>query len=155
MKNAPREPTPPPDLCDALAAAADRLLAGTPLHSDGKLTIVSLAQEARIKRWLLTHKYPHQLKDKYQAMFKAVGDKSGPVNAAEHNAQTLRLELRRARDDNRYLEQLTRAYATVIDQLAAELADVTAERDVPRGATSITRLPRRDHPGRRNHRVEE
>ena len=33
----------------------DRLLAGTPLHSDGKLTIVSLAAEADVRRHVLTH----------------------------------------------------------------------------------------------------
>jgi len=37
--------------------AMDRLLAGTPLHSDGKLTIKSLAAEALVKRWLLTHRH--------------------------------------------------------------------------------------------------
>lgn len=36
--------------------AMDRLLASAPLHSDGKLTIKSLAEEAQVKRWLLTHK---------------------------------------------------------------------------------------------------
>ena len=34
--------------------AMDRLLAGTPIRSDGKLTIKSLAAEAGVKRWLLT-----------------------------------------------------------------------------------------------------
>lgn len=31
----------------------DRLLGGRPLHSDGKLTIKSLAAEAQLKRWTL------------------------------------------------------------------------------------------------------
>ncbi|MFL0284339.1 hypothetical protein ACJH6H_03650 [Mycobacterium sp. SMC-21] len=37
--------------------AMDRLIDGKPLHSDGKLTIKSLAEEARVKRWLLTHRH--------------------------------------------------------------------------------------------------
>lgn len=121
------EPTPPPQLCDALAAAADRLLAGTPLHSDGALTIVGLAREARIKRWLLTHKYPRQLKDKYQAAFAAVGNKPAPVQAAEQDARSLRRDLQRARADIRRLQQLTQTYATIIGQLAEDLADAEAE----------------------------
>lgn len=40
-----------------LRDAMDRLIAGTPLHSDGKLTIKSLAAEAQLKRWILTHKH--------------------------------------------------------------------------------------------------
>ena len=37
--------------------AMDRLLAGTPIRSDGKLTVKSLATEADVKRWILTHKH--------------------------------------------------------------------------------------------------
>lgn len=37
--------------------AMDRLIAGKPLHSDGKLTVKSLAAE-RVKRWL-RHAPPH------------------------------------------------------------------------------------------------
>ena len=37
--------------------AMERLLAGTALHSDGKLTVKSLAEEARVMRWLLTHRH--------------------------------------------------------------------------------------------------
>lgn len=35
--------------------AMDRLLEGKPIRSDGKLTIKSLAAEAGVKRWVLTH----------------------------------------------------------------------------------------------------
>ncbi|QIZ38197.1 hypothetical protein FDZ84_31060 [Saccharopolyspora sp. ASAGF58] len=34
----------------AIQSAADRLLAGTPLRSDGELTVVQLAVEADVKR---------------------------------------------------------------------------------------------------------
>ena len=37
--------------------AMDRLIAGTALHSDGKLTVKSLAEEAQVKRWVLTHRH--------------------------------------------------------------------------------------------------
>lgn len=45
--------------------AMDRLIAGKPLHSDGKLTVKSLAEEARVKRWLLTHRHT-DLQDEFR-----------------------------------------------------------------------------------------
>jgi hypothetical protein len=45
-------------------AAMDRLLAGTPLRSDGALTVVSLAAEADVKRHVLTHRHT-DLKDEF------------------------------------------------------------------------------------------
>lgn len=137
------EPTPPGDLCDKLRAAADRLIAGTPLHSDGKLTILSLAREAQVKRWLLTHKYPHQLKDKYQSEFQAAGHKSTPVQAAENEIETLRQQLRQARDEKRQLTELNQTYAAIINQLSHDLDTVTAERDALAAAPDVTRLPDR------------
>lgn len=53
-----------------ILAAIDRLLAGTPLRSDGKLTVVDLAVEADVKRWVLTHKHT-DLKDLFNARLKA------------------------------------------------------------------------------------
>ncbi|MGW6143015.1 hypothetical protein [Streptomyces sp. NPDC055140] len=41
----------------AITDAMVRLLIGAPLHSDGKLTIVSLAAEADLRRNKLTHKH--------------------------------------------------------------------------------------------------
>ncbi|MGV9870818.1 hypothetical protein [Rhodococcus koreensis] len=46
----------------AITAAMQRLFAGTPLRSSGKLDIVTLAQEAGVKRNKLTHKHT-DLKD--------------------------------------------------------------------------------------------
>ncbi|MBV7701075.1 hypothetical protein [Streptomyces sp. TRM70350] len=42
---------------NAITDAMVRLLIGAPLHSDGKLTIVSLATEAGLRRNKLTHKH--------------------------------------------------------------------------------------------------
>lgn len=46
--------------------AMDRLIDGKPLYSDGKLTVKSLAEEARVKRWLLTHRHT-DLQDEFRA----------------------------------------------------------------------------------------
>ncbi|MET8249512.1 hypothetical protein ABZV31_37200 [Streptomyces sp. NPDC005202] len=54
----------------AITDAMVRLLAGAPLRSDGKLTIVSLAAEAGLRRNKLTHKHTG-LKDLFYALAKA------------------------------------------------------------------------------------
>lgn len=46
--------------------AMDRLIDGKSLHSDGKLTVKSLAEEACVKRWLLTHRHT-DLQDEFRA----------------------------------------------------------------------------------------
>lgn len=50
----------------AIRDAMDRLLNGSPLHSAGKLTVKSLAEEAQVKRWLLTHRHT-DLQDEFRA----------------------------------------------------------------------------------------
>ncbi|GAY15851.1 hypothetical protein [Mycobacterium sp. shizuoka-1] len=50
----------------AIREAMDRLIGGKALHSDGKLTVKSLAEEARVKRWLLTHRHT-DLQDEFRA----------------------------------------------------------------------------------------
>jgi hypothetical protein len=41
----------------AIRDAMERLIQGKPIRSDGKLTVKSLADEAGVKRWVLTHQY--------------------------------------------------------------------------------------------------
>jgi hypothetical protein len=57
-----------------IQAAADRLLAGTPLRSTGELTVVQLAAEAGVKRWLLTHTH-RDLAEQFQARVRATAAK--------------------------------------------------------------------------------
>ncbi|MGR3869459.1 hypothetical protein ACUXZZ_12790 [Streptomyces graminifolii] len=123
------EQDPPQELCLKLRAAADRLLAGTPLYSSGKLTILDLAEEAQVKRWLLTHKYPTTLMAKYQAEFKAAQHKSEPVKKAEAEIDKLREDLSRVRKEKRQLADLLGTYAVMIEQLARERAEAITERD--------------------------
>lgn len=54
----------------AVVAAMERLLAGTPLRSSGNLDIVTLANEAGVKRNKLTHKHI-DLKDRFYAECRA------------------------------------------------------------------------------------
>jgi hypothetical protein len=48
---------------DAIAGAAGRLLDGRPARSTGALTVVQLAAEAGVKRWVLTHKHRDLITD--------------------------------------------------------------------------------------------
>jgi hypothetical protein len=153
------EQDPPQELCLKLRAAADRLLAGTPLHSSGKLTILDLAEEAQVKRWLLTHKYPTTLMAKYQAEFKAARHKSEPVKKAEAEIDKLREDLARVRKEKRQLADLLGAYAVMIEQLARERAEVITERDealaardAALGVTALNPPPQRSAPAGRVHR---
>ncbi|MGI8677634.1 MAG: hypothetical protein ACR2LX_02885 [Jatrophihabitans sp.] len=116
------ETTPPAALCAALRDAADRLIAGTPVRSDGKLTIKSLAEEAGVKRWLLVNKYPRQLKDRYDAEFRQYDKKSEPSRQAEEKINVLRCQLAEARAETRRLTAVNKTYARIIDQLATERA---------------------------------
>lgn len=120
--------TPDPSLVDGLRAAADRLVAGAPLRSSGKLTISDLAAEAGIKRWILTHKHP-ELKDRYQAEFQALGRKPAPLQAALDTIAQLEQDLTRARQDRRHLRDLVETYAAVIHQLTDELERTQQQRD--------------------------
>ncbi|MFJ3787656.1 hypothetical protein [Kitasatospora sp. NPDC090091] len=153
------EQEPPQELCVRLRAAADRLLAGTPLHSSGKLTVLDLAEEAQIKRWLLTHKYPNVLMAKYQAEFKAAQHRSEPVRKAEAEIDKLREDLARARKEKRQLADLLGSYAVMIEQLARERAEAIAERDqalaardAALGVTALNPPPQRTAPTGRAHR---
>ena len=78
---------------------------------------------------------------KYQAEFKAAQHKPAPVHAADREIERLRGELSKARDDRRHHEQLTRAYALIINQLTEELEATKAERDALLDTPAIARLP--------------
>ncbi|MGA4861713.1 hypothetical protein ACPB9J_03610 [Streptomyces lavendulocolor] len=57
--------SPAPDERDRIRAAMDRILAGTPDHSNGALTIVALAQEAQVPRNALTQRHLDLKKEFY------------------------------------------------------------------------------------------
>lgn len=49
--------SPAPDERERIQAAMERILAGTPQHTNGALTIVALAQEAEVPRNALTQRH--------------------------------------------------------------------------------------------------
>ncbi|MFF0132037.1 hypothetical protein ACFYTG_41090 [Streptomyces mirabilis] len=64
-----------------------RLLIGAPLHSDGKLTIVSLAAEAGLRRNKLTHKHTG-LKDLFYALVRGRDPSPRPCPSRREPART-------------------------------------------------------------------
>ena len=62
----------------AITAAMQRLLDGTPKRSTGALSVVQLAVEADVKRWVLTHKHT-DLADEFRSCVEA----SGPIPAEQ------------------------------------------------------------------------
>ncbi|MEU9079107.1 hypothetical protein [Kitasatospora sp. NPDC048538] len=128
---------------DAIRAAADRLLDGTPLRSTGELTVVQLAAEAGVKRWLLTHKH-RDLAEQFQARARLLAGDPPPIAALKKKIGDLEdanAELRAA-DAER--QALTEFYAHLINELSVELDRVTAERnDLLGNVRSISMAPSR------------
>ena len=67
---------------DAIKAAMDRLLNGAPAASTGALSVLQLAAEAGVKRWVLTHKHPD-----LKAEFERRRTASNGIPAAFQNLQ--------------------------------------------------------------------
>ena len=116
-----------------IEAAMDRLLNGTPLRSDGKLTIVSVAAEAGVKRHVLTHRHT-DLKDLFYARVKA----QQSVPASEIALREQNDVLRRKLDDMRAERD---EYKQAADALARALNVLTAENDKLRRQISRTSSP--------------
>lgn len=113
-----------------IGVAMDRLLSGTPLRSDGRLTVVSLAVEAGVKRHVLTHKHT-DLKDRFYARVKAQQSvPASEIALREQNAGLRRKlnEMRAERDE----------YKQAADALARALNVLTIENDELRRKVSQT-----------------
>ncbi|MET7607361.1 hypothetical protein ABZS96_33830 [Streptomyces avermitilis] len=130
----------------AITDAMVRLLIGAPLHSDGKLTIISLAAKAGLRRNKLTHKHTG-LKDLFYALVKA----RDPLPEAESETAQARAtkqqqdlaRVRAERDDLRTQLQLMARIVHVLEienhrlkasnrNLRDQLADHAAVPDLTR-----------------------
>ena len=92
--------------------AMDRLLDGQPIRSDGKLTVKSLADEAAVKRWMLTHRHP-DLQDEFRARIAAKDALPSAQQAlADDNAEltarveSLRVQLTASKDEAKRLARV-------------------------------------------------
>lgn len=110
-----------------ILAATERLLAGTPLRSTGRLSVSQLAVEADIARWHLTHQHT-DLKEMFQARVKSAG--AAAAASARQLGETEQLKARNAKLTGHCaeLEEQLAQYAAVISllQLEKAAADSTA-----------------------------
>lgn len=100
-------------------AAMDRLLAGTPLRSDGALTVVSLAVEADVKRHVLTHRHT-DLKDEFYARVRAQGRVPASEQELRDELKATQQKLAEAREESRQLKASVEAFARIVNVLTAE-----------------------------------
>lgn len=107
--------------------AARRLIEGKPIRSTGALTVVQLAAEAGVKRWILTHRHSDLMRE-FQA--SAHGQAVEPPVVTKWRAKVTSLEEQLAglRSENADLRATLDVYASVI----GDLADAIDDRPDPR-----------------------
>ena len=125
---------------DQIHAAMDRLLAGTPLRSDGALTVVSLAVEADVKRHVLTHRHT-DLKDEFYARARAQGRVPASEQELRDELKATRQKLAEAREENRQLKASMAAFARIVNVLTAENVRLTRQQNAPGSKTLIPLRP--------------
>lgn len=103
----------------AIVQAMGRLLLGSPLRSDGKLTVKTLAAEAGLMRNKLTHKHTG-LKDLFYALVKNQNNEPTAVaDLREHNDQ-LRQTVTQLRQANHEQAETIKRFARVVHVLEVE-----------------------------------
>lgn len=100
--------------------ASERLLAGEPMRSTGELTVVQLAVEAGVKRWLLTHRHV-DLAQKFQAAARQLSYESPLLEPWKQRVTQLEKDLKEAHTENANLRKLNNAYARTIHNLDSML----------------------------------
>ena len=105
-----------------IRAAIDRLLAGQPLRTAGAITIVGLAQEANVKRHVLTHRHT-DLKDEFNAQVRAQHHVPPQLAAAHDRNDLLQRRLDAALEDNRRLSEQVHALARQLNLTVSEAAE--------------------------------
>lgn len=102
-----------------IRAAMDRLLAGTPLRSDGALTVLSLAAEADVKRHVLTHRHT-DLKDEFYARVRAQGQVPDSERKLRQQLEKTKERLVEVLEENKQLKAEAEAFARIINVLELE-----------------------------------
>lgn len=128
------------DLRRTIRDAMTRLVEGHPIRSDGKLTVKSLAEEAGVKRWVLTHKYT-DLQDEFRAMTDGVGGEPDVVlrlreQIAERDAviSRLRSEIHELTNDRNQLERIVNILAVETHNRPQEPAGIASLDAARKGA---------------------
>lgn len=125
-----------------IIAAINRLFAGTPHRSAGRLNVTQLAIEADVKRWYLTHQHT-DLKDQFQVEVARADAKRAAAVQITDEYEELKRQNAELRKYCRHLESRLEIYATALNQLALEHAALSGRNA---DAAKIRALPRRRQP---------
>lgn len=109
--------------------AMDRLIDGKPLHSDGKLTVKSLAEEARVKRWILTHRHT-DLQDEFRARITNANTEPPVVRALQEEKAAAAKKLKALTADVTALTATIHQLERIIQVLALENQNLRSVRAV-------------------------
>ena len=124
--------------------AMDRLLAGEPIRSDGKLTVKSLAVEANVMRWLLTEKHT-DLQDEFRDKVRTQGATPDAIRALATENVDLKQRLTRVRTDRQLALARLQRCNRLIRALVLEKAQL--EERLRGGATGVTPIRGEEQPG--------
>ncbi len=125
----------------AIIAAINRLLAGTPKRSTGRLNVSQLAVEADVKRWHLTHQHS-DLMGLFQAEV-AKHDAKRTTHVREAEAyEELKQKHAELQAHSRFLEERLQIYATALNLLSLEHASLSGQKA---DAAKVRVMPRRPH----------
>ncbi|WP_405833261.1 MULTISPECIES: hypothetical protein [unclassified Streptomyces] len=128
---------------DRIRAAMDRILAGTPEHSNGALTIVALAQEAQLPRNALTQRHV-DLKNEFYDKVRERGQT--PDSEMRLRQQIVKLKELRANDKAEISQLQTdrEALVRIVHQLTVENRQLRTELATPDSRVRV--LPTQPQP---------
>jgi chromosome segregation ATPase len=122
---------------DQIRAAMDRLLNGTPLRSDGALTIVSLATEAGIQRHILTHRHT-DLKEEFYARVRAQNRIPESEKQLRDKLEAAQRRLADLNQRSRQQQQTIESLARIVNVLTVENEQLTTQLDPQRPKNLVT-----------------
>lgn len=99
--------------------AMHRLIDGCPIRSDGKLTIKSLAAEADVKRWVLTHKH-QDLQSEFHDRVQSSGSTPKALIMLTASNEKLKDEVAQLREKMRDLSEENHRMMRIIQVLTLE-----------------------------------
>lgn len=97
----------------------DRLIDGTALYAGGKLTIKALAEEARVKRWLLTHRHT-DLQDEFRARIASTDAEPPAIRALQEDKAVATKKVKTLTADVTALKATIHQLERIIQVLALE-----------------------------------
>jgi hypothetical protein len=122
----------------AILAAMDRLLAGTPVRSTGRLSISQLALEAGAKRWYLTHQHL-DLKTLFQTRVKAAHNTPAAFAKRLSDYDLLKTKHAELLKYTAELEERLAIYTASLNLLSLENAALTEQKGTAGPVTPIHR----------------